>query len=95
MRQGVFLLLDGEDAKNKFCRNALHVQILYQNALASSTLYASLCRNFMPCKSPIFMDYFLHMYHRITMTICCSLSNQGLSSAGVWPSLSLLNHSNE
>jgi hypothetical protein len=24
-------LLDGEDAKNKFCRNALHVQILYQN----------------------------------------------------------------
>lgn len=48
-RQGAFLLLDGEDAKNKFCRNALHVQILYQNALASSTLYANLCRNFMPC----------------------------------------------
>jgi len=48
-RQGVFLLLDGEDAKNKFCRNALHVQILYQNVLATGTLYANLCKNFTPC----------------------------------------------
>ena len=44
-----------------------------------------------------------HLFSRIisctciteSLSTCCSRSNHGSSSVGVWPSLSLLNHSNE
>jgi hypothetical protein len=45
----LFLLLDGEDTRNEFRRNAARVQILCQNSLARNVRHANLCRNFTHC----------------------------------------------
>jgi hypothetical protein len=92
-RQALFLLLDVENTRNEFRRNASHVQILCESGLA---------RTFKICQPPqkfhALLIAYLHEFAQASQNNrFCLLDvrlGRGSSLPEFWSSLNFLNHSN-
>ena len=92
-RQAVFLLLDVENTRNEFRRNASHVQILCESGLART---CKICQP--PQKFHALLIAYLHEFaqasqhnHLCFVDVCLV---RGSSSLEFRPSLNFVNHSN-